>query len=417
MSIINQMLRDLEKSRSQGVINSGQGAMNSPEGGMNDPSGIVCNILPATSTKRGSHRPALWTWPLLIIGLTAAALVLRPSLLEGMSMTSLASMMPDAAAMPGQTIPTRAMSHRTLQSSPVPPPPSLVTPEPGNIATVSIVLPQVASQPITATPALPPSSAPAPAIVAPLNLISLPSGAWEKAPQRITPASPTQLPDHRLHTFPQETVHAPVLNKHIKEIPPSQQAENEYRKAVELLQQGQMTRAIESLAQALHLDNSHVAARQTLVSLLVEEKRLDEAEQLLQEGLKVGVGLDANRPGLAMMLARLQVERGDTRTGLDTLQRNLPDVQDNAVEYADYQAFLAALLQREGQHGKAIEHYLQALRKIPQSGIWLMGIGISLQAENRWQEAQEAFQRAKASNTLNPDLQAFIEQRLKQIQR
>lgn len=46
-----------------------------------------------------------------------------------------------------------------------------------------------------------------------------------------------------------------------------------------------------------------------------------------------------------------------------------------------------------------------------------MGMDISLQAENRLQEAQEAFQRAKASNILNPDFQALIEQRLKQIKR
>lgn len=203
----------------------------------------------------------------------------------------------------------------------------------------------------------------------------------------------------------------------MKETTPAQQAENEYRKAVELLQQGRLTRAMESLAQALQLDAGHVAARQTLVGLLVEAKRFSEAEQQLQEGLKVDAGLDANRPGLAMMLARLQVERGDTRTGLDTLQRNLPDVQENTAEHANYQAFLAALLQRDGRHEDAIEHYLQALRAMPQSGIWLMGIGISLQAENRLQDAQEAFQRAKTSNTLSPDLQAFVEQRLKQLKR
>jgi len=85
-----------------------------------------------------------------------------------------------------------------------------------------------------------------------------------------------------------------------------------------------------------------------------------------------------------------------------------------AAELPDYQAFLAALLQREGRNKEAIEHYLLALRKVPGSGVWLMGLGISLQAENRQTEAQEAFLRAKASNTLSPDLLAFVEQQLKQ---
>lgn len=57
-----------------------------------------------------------------------------------------------------------------------------------------------------------------------------------------------------------------------------------------------------------------------------------------------------------------------------------------------------------------------ALRLAPGSGIWLMGLGISLQAINRNTEAQDAFRRAKATNALNPELQAFVDQRLKQLQ-
>ncbi len=45
-----------------------------------------------------------------------------------------------------------------------------------------------------------------------------------------------------------------------------------------------------------------------------------------------------------------------------------------------------------------------------------MGLGISLQALNRNTEAQDAFRRAKNSNSLNPELQAFVDQRLRQLQ-
>ena len=44
-----------------------------------------------------------------------------------------------------------------------------------------------------------------------------------------------------------------------------------------------------------------------------------------------------------------------------------------------------------------------------------MGLGISLQAENRTADAHEAFARAKATNTLTPELQAFVEQKLQQL--
>ena len=50
----------------------------------------------------------------------------------------------------------------------------------------------------------------------------------------------------------------------------------------------------------------------------------------------------------------------------------------------------------------------------PLSAGW-MGLGISLQAENRLPEARDAFSRAKASNTLSAPLLAFVDQKLGQL--
>ena len=82
----------------------------------------------------------------------------------------------------------------------------------------------------------------------------------------------------------------------------------------------------------------------------------------------------------------------------------------------DYLAFYAALLQRQSRHREAAEQYQAALKIAPQSGVWLMGMGISLQALGRNSEAQDAFRRAKASNSLSAELQAFVDQRLRQLQ-
>jgi MSHA biogenesis protein MshN len=197
------------------------------------------------------------------------------------------------------------------------------------------------------------------------------------------------------------------LAKQVKELTPQQRAENDYRRAGSVLQQGRQSEAIAALEQALQFDAQHAAARQMLVGLLLQAKRTDEALQCAQEGL----ALDPAQVGLAMILARVQVERGDVRPALDTLLRSLPYAQ----ERADYQAFLAALLQRDKRHKEAIEHYVAALAKTPQNGLWWMGLGISLQAENRLPEAKEAFGRAIASNTLTPALQAFVDQKLVQL--
>lgn len=199
------------------------------------------------------------------------------------------------------------------------------------------------------------------------------------------------------------------LFKPAKEVTPQQFTENAYRKALSLIDAGQLPEAVGALEQVLQLNPKHAAARQTLVGLLLESKRQDDALRKLQEGLSI----DPAQAGMAMILARLQVERGNLRPALETLQRSLP----HAADQADYQAFLAALLQREKRHKEAAEHYALALRKVPQNGLWWMGYGISLQADNRLPEAQDAFTRARASTGLSAELQAFVDQKLSQLQR
>ncbi len=185
----------------------------------------------------------------------------------------------------------------------------------------------------------------------------------------------------------------------------TQRAEGEYRHALNALQDGRMTEAVAALEQALKLDPAHDAARQTLVGLLIEAKRTDEAIRHLQTALS----LDARQPALAMLLARLQIEGGGN--GIDTLTRSLPYAGNNA----DYHAFLAGALQRQQRNREAAEQYQAALRTAPGNGVWWMGLGMTLQAEKRNAEALEAFQRARASDTLSAELQAFVERRLQQL--
>jgi MSHA biogenesis protein MshN len=187
----------------------------------------------------------------------------------------------------------------------------------------------------------------------------------------------------------------------------SQRAEGEYRRALASLQDGRMTETIAALEQTLRLDPGHEAARQTLVGLLIEAKRSDEAIRHLQAGL----ALELRQPALAMLLARLQIERGGS--GIETLIRSLPYAGNNA----DYHAFLAGALQREQRYREAAEQYQAALRVAPGNGVWWMGLGMSLQGEKRNAEALEAFQRARASGTLSAELQAFVERRLQQLGR
>jgi len=232
------------------------------------------------------------------------------------------------------------------------------------------------------------------------------SEATAKSRSSVTVTKPRALPTAS-DVAGDEPAKDVKLTKQVKELTPQQLAENEYRQAGAALQVGRNADAIAVLEHALQLDPQHAAARQMLVGVLLQAKRMDDAVRRAQEGL----ALDPAQYGLAMILARVQVEQNDVKSALATLERGLP----YATERADYQAFLAALLQREKRHREAIDHYVAALGKAPQNGVWWMGLGISLQAENRLPEAKEAFSRAKSSNTLSPELLAFVIQKLAQF--
>ena len=191
----------------------------------------------------------------------------------------------------------------------------------------------------------------------------------------------------------------------MKHVSPAQQADAEFRKAAALMQQGRIADALAGYEAALRLDAGHDAARQALVALLLEGKRGTDAERVLQERLNS----KPDHTGFTMMLARLQVERGAVAEATATLEKALP----YANSQADYQAFLAALLQRQNRNDEAIAHYQIVLQLAPNNGIWLMGYGISLQAMQRNADAKDAFKQALDTQTLSPDLWAFVQQKLK----
>lgn len=369
MSVINRMLQDLDRRRASGEERKALPVQARPLAG-------------------GPPRSSRWAWAL---GLAALA-VIAGLLYWGLRPSPRAA--PQApAGQPGVAPPPSS------SESGLPDAASLRFSERlGTTSVFSAKKPQprepapLAEQKSPAVPLLslpqppPPAAIPAPAPPPPL-------AAKEAVPPPRRPAEKSPQPS---------------IDKQLKQVSPSQRAENEFRRGTQLLHQGRQTEAQTAYRAALEEDPAHRPARQALLGLLLEAKKSAEAEQLLEEGLKVNPA----QPGFAMALARLQADRADLKKSIDTLQRTLPQATGNA----DYWAMLAALLQKDGRHGEAITHYQAALRLKPQSGVWFMGLGISLEAEGRRVDARAAFQRAQATQSLSPDLQAFVEQRLRELE-
>lgn len=183
------------------------------------------------------------------------------------------------------------------------------------------------------------------------------------------------------------------------------QADADYRRSVSLVNGGRGGEAVDILLGLLRLDGGHVPGRQLLARALVEQKRFDEAMAILAEGL-------ASQPGQvswAMMLARLQMERGNAAGAARTLQVSDPYATANA----DYQGFYGHVLFRQGRLTESVERYRAALRTASGEGRWWLGLGLALEAQGLATEARDAFLRARASGSLNPDLVQIVDHKLR----
>jgi MSHA biogenesis protein MshN len=192
-----------------------------------------------------------------------------------------------------------------------------------------------------------------------------------------------------------------------KQISEEQKSGNAYRQALANLQQGRVAEAQSSLMQALEANPANQEARQTLAGLLLDNNRNDEARTIMAAGLAIS----PEQTNFRIALARLQVELGDKSGALNTLEQGLAYANDNA----DYQSFLATLLQRADRHDEAISHYNKAISINSGAANSLIGLGISLKATGKLENAQEAFTRAQSVASLSPELAQFIDQQLKQI--
>jgi MSHA biogenesis protein MshN len=185
-------------------------------------------------------------------------------------------------------------------------------------------------------------------------------------------------------------------------------AELEFRRAANLLNSGRVADAEDALIAALEADRSHQAARQTLIALYIEQRRIDEALRQLQQGVEAN---PAYVP-FTVALARVHVDRGNFDEALKVLEQSKTAAQASP----DFHALRGAVLQRQARHAEAAEAYRQALNSGAQTGTSWVGLGISLEAMSLRREAAEAFRRGIASGTLSPEVRSYAEQRVQYLQ-
>ncbi len=185
---------------------------------------------------------------------------------------------------------------------------------------------------------------------------------------------------------------------------PEQKAELLYQTGYDHLRAQRNRLAEKSLRQALAMESSHVKARELLSGIYIKQGRWVEASELLREGLTYS----PEHLTFSKLYARSLMQLNKDVQAIAVLKRNAPQVQSDP----NYFAILAALYQRQNQHGEAAEVYARLVSLNPNNGVWWVGLGISLEALGRNQDALQAYGRARKTGNLRNDVARYTDNRL-----
>lgn len=185
-------------------------------------------------------------------------------------------------------------------------------------------------------------------------------------------------------------------------------AEEAYLKGKAYVARQLFSEAARSLQQALVFYPGHLPARDLLVDTLSREGKVGEAMFLLAEGLEIAPDYIIFKK----KYARLLMDQGDydaaTKVMLDD---GLPSVNDDP----DAHVLLASLYQHLEEPFLAAQTYRNLLVAWPQTGAFWVGLGSALEEQLLSEEAVVCYQRALKTKDLRLDLRQYAEKRLGQL--
>lgn len=188
---------------------------------------------------------------------------------------------------------------------------------------------------------------------------------------------------------------------------PREQAQRNIERGLDAARRGEHRRASEHLQAGLAILPREDEARLALHASLRRQGRIAEAEGVLEAGL-----VDAREPyRFAAVLARLRAQRGKLDEAVAFLKLDPPAVQTDP----DYHALWGALLQQQGDYSAALPVYERLADYQPGNAQWLAGLGIARQQTGDEQGAIDAYERALGTGRLAETLSDYIQDQLNRL--
>ena len=170
---------------------------------------------------------------------------------------------------------------------------------------------------------------------------------------------------------------------------------------------GDLRKTRTHLKQILKIDAAHNKTRSELAALYFGSEQFAAAIKTLEQGLVIS----PNYAEFRLLLARMFAQQGNHLQAYYYLKPLRPPT----AEHIDYHAMLAALAQKNSDNKVAEETYLALVTTQPEKAQWWLGLAISQDALGEKTQAKTSYKKAQLMGQLSNSSRHYIEQRLKQL--
>lgn len=180
-----------------------------------------------------------------------------------------------------------------------------------------------------------------------------------------------------------------------------------YAKAVELLKQGNDVKAAEGFMQVLEKQPSYVRARLKLIEVYRGIGWNNEANNILEEGLRI----DHDNSKLLVHQAAILIEEKNAEKALSLLLKVKKEEQHDA----DYKAALAMAYHDLKLYDLAKKNYSSLVRKDMNNAKWWLGLAITMDAQGETAGALRSFKKVKELGGTNASVLRYVQERINNL--
>ncbi|MBO2647151.1 tetratricopeptide repeat protein [Shewanella algae] len=188
---------------------------------------------------------------------------------------------------------------------------------------------------------------------------------------------------------------------------PAELSQKKLQQGLQAKELGQLDKAMSAYAEALRLNDANHNARQELAALFYGRGELDKAAVLLRQGAENY----PQQPTFWLLLARVQKARSELPLALASLQQ----IADGSELGREKWLLQAEIGQSLKDWPLVQQSYLSLIRQDASQGRWWLGLAYAQDASGDYDAAKASYQEALKRQGLSADARDYIENRLAQI--